>query len=126
MSDIAGCPNFSYSEFGCKCGMCKYTSGRDIYSLVPLLAQRLRDTFRRPIKVNSACRCEVHNVKVGGSAKSQHLPDQGFRAMDLNIKDGKERAVAIKIALEEGASVGINKDFLHFDFRAGAPIVFTY
>jgi len=126
MSDIPNVKNFSYSEFGCKCGQCAYKSGCDIYPMIPLLAQQIRDVLRRPLRVNSACRCDVHNVKIGSSLSSQHVAGQGFRAMDLDIKNSNERAIAIKIALSEGASVGVNKDFLHFDFRDNGPIVFTY
>lgn len=126
MSDIKNVKNFSYREFGCNCGSCKYQSGRDINPLVPMLAQRIRDSLQRPLKVNSACRCDVHNVKVGGSSKSQHLVDQGFRAVDLDIKNSHERMIAIKIAIDEGASIGINSKFLHFDFREGKQIIFTY
>ena len=126
MGDIPNCPNFSYREFSCPCRVCHYTSGKQIDQRIPLLAQKIRTALDRPLKVNSACRCNAHNSLINGSLNSQHLPKNGFRAVDLGIKIAYERHIAIKIALEEGASVGVHDSFLHFDFRDGEPIVFLY
>lgn len=126
MSDIPNVKNFSYSEFGCKCGICLYGSGKDIDPMLPLIAQEIRNALDRPLRINSACRCGPHNSAVGGSLNSQHLDKNGFKAMDLDIKYSWERAKAIEIALDRGASVGLNKDFLHIDVRDGKPVIFLY
>jgi Peptidase M15 len=118
--------NFNYDEFGCKCDCCIYITGKHIDHRVIELAQKIREELSRPLQVNSACRCLNHNDKVGGSLNSKHLPTNGFVAVDLGIMIGFERSKAIKIALDMGASVGVNPKFLHFDFRNGKPIVFLY
>ena len=125
-NSIPSVKNFTYSEFSCPCRICEYGSGRDIDPILPLIAQEIRNALDRPLKVNSACRCGPHNSTVGGSLNSQHLDKNGFKAMDLDIKHSWERAKAIEIALDRGASVGLNKDFLHIDVREGKPIIFLY
>jgi len=126
MSDISGVKNFNYKEFGCKCGKCLFTAGIDIFEKLPILAQEIRNELKRPLKVTSGCRCFLHNQKVGGSEFSQHLRENGFRAMDLDIKSSQERHIAMAIAIKHGASIGIHKDFMHFDFRENARIIFLY
>lgn len=61
--------NFSRSEFACNCG-CGYDK---IDERIVNRLQLVRDIARVPIKVNSACRCLIHNAKVGGENGSYHL-----------------------------------------------------
>ena len=127
MSEIKDVPNFKYKEFGCKCKGCKFVSGRHIDPRIPKLAQLIRNALGRPLKVNSACRCGPHNSLVNGSINSQHLEKNGFKAVDLDIRNSHERRIAVEIALEQRASIGLNKRFLHFDFRdENKPIIFLY
>ena len=118
--------NFNYSEFGCKCGECEFSSGKQMHSRTIELAQRIRDALNRPLSVNSGIRCQAYNEKIGGSLNSKHLPSNGCRAVDLGIKIAYERHLAMKIALQAGFSVGVNAHFLHFDAREGEPLVFLY
>ncbi len=57
--------NFKVSEFACKCG-CGFD---DIDQRVINMAQTIREALGVPVKVNSGCRCEKHNAKVGGVRK---------------------------------------------------------
>lgn len=61
--------HFDSKEFECKCG-CGYFVHCD--ELVIVL-EELREVYRQPITINSGCRCEEWNRKVGGEQKSQHL-----------------------------------------------------
>jgi uncharacterized protein YcbK (DUF882 family) len=60
--------NFSREEFACKCG-CGF-SVVDV-ELLDIL-ERVRVHFNSPVKINSACRCNEHNINVGGSIGSKH------------------------------------------------------
>lgn len=73
--------NFKVSEFACKCGCGK----DDIDQRVMNMAQTIRDALGVPVKVNSGCRCEKHNAKVGGVKGSKHT--KGFAA-DLSSSAG--------------------------------------
>ena len=73
--------NFKVSEFACKCGCGK----DDIDQRVMNMAQTIRDALGVPVKVNSGCRCEKHNAKVGGVKGSKHT--KGFVA-DLSSSAG--------------------------------------
>lgn len=60
--------NFTPKEIACKhCGEL-YLDPKSMDAL-----QELRDTWGKPIVINSAHRCSVHNAAVGGSENSQHL-----------------------------------------------------
>ena len=75
--------NFKVSEFACKCG-CGYDG---IDQKVINMAQTIRDALGVPVRVNSGCRCEAHNKKVGGRPKSKHLLG---KAADLSCSKGAE------------------------------------
>ena len=76
--------SFKWSELECKCG-CKtrYIEDEAIDKL-----QKLRDILQRPIIINSAARCPLHNVRVGGSPKSQHraTKQSPSTAFDISLK----------------------------------------
>ena len=72
--------HFNRKEFECKCG-CKF--GAVDVELLRLL-EEVREYFGKPVNITSACRCDSHNKKVGGSPKSQH---KQARAADIVIKD---------------------------------------
>ena len=73
--------NFKVSEFACKCGCGK----DDIDQRVMDMAQTIRDALGVPVKVNSGCRCEKHNAKVGGVKGSKHVLG---KAADLSCEKG--------------------------------------
>jgi uncharacterized protein YcbK (DUF882 family) len=79
MGDLS--ENFSRREFACKCG-CGY-DGINL-ALVEVL-QRLRNTMRQPIQVNSGCRCVNHNMSVGGVQPSEHMKGN---AADITCEAG--------------------------------------
>ena len=65
MGDIS--KNFSRSEFACKCG-CGFSTV-DVKLLEALEIVRAK---YGAVKINSACRCAVHNKNVGGAKGSKH------------------------------------------------------
>lgn len=67
--ELALSENFNLSEFECSCKECSET----LISMTHVVRlQKLRTDFGKPIKINSAYRCEIHNKAVGGVPGSQH------------------------------------------------------
>jgi len=116
-----GIRNFSFSEFTCPC------CGEIKISLeLVRKVQLLRDAFGRPIRINSAYRCQKHNETVGGSPTSSHL--KGL-ALDLAVSTSPDRFFFISKLLRLGIDrIGIGKDFLHFDLDEEKPkgVIWTY
>jgi uncharacterized protein YcbK (DUF882 family) len=111
--------NFDLKEFNCKCG-CKMPL--EVYENVIKLAgelQKLRTYLDRPIRINSAYRCESHNAKVG-SKTSQHLLG---KASDIVIESLKPAEVFIIIEdlIDMGemlqGGLGLYDTFVHYDIR---------
>ena len=108
--------NFKVSEFMCKCDCGK----ADIDQRVMNMAQVIRDELGVPVRVNSGCRCEKHNARVGGVKGSYHT--QGLAA-DLSCsKGGKALYQTIQRLWNEDKLPGlswckyyVNKDFVHID-----------
>lgn len=104
--------HFDRSEFACQCG-CGYDTAD--YELVGIL-ERLRSHWGQPIKINSGCRCEQHNKKIGGSPRSQHRLG---RAADIVVKGKNPHQVYRQ--LEEWYpnryGIGSYNTFTHVDTR---------
>ncbi len=66
MGDIS--KNFSRKEFACKCGCGFATVDTELLTLL----ETIRGYFKQAVRINSACRCELHNTAVGGSYGSKH------------------------------------------------------
>ena len=106
--------NFKVSEFACKCGCGK----SDIDQRVMNMAQVIRDALGVPVSVNSGCRCEKHNAKVGGVKGSKHT--KGLAA-DLSCSLGAVKMFdAVKKLHAEGKLPELDyciryKTFIHID-----------
>ena len=100
----------------------------------------LRDALNRPISLTSACRTTAHinwllERGYPASANSFHLIDNpkygtDTCAVDITIPDSAYRKDIIKLALEEGWTVGVAKTFVHIDRRSDytdlPQIVYVY
>ena len=123
---------FTFHELMCK--------GTGKMELAPGFANKLielRETWDKPMIVNSCCRSFVHNAKIGCNPKSLHVydtpfwPTGGTCAIDIAMKDSIQRAALVKLALEMGWWAGINETFVHLDRRidfgiADRPGIFLY
>lgn len=118
---------FSETELKCK------NSGKLI--LADGFAEKLLDLrlkWNQPMIINSACRSTEHNAIVGGASNSYHICDDergGCLAVDVRCHDGRSRIELVKLAIELGWSVGVNKAFIHLDMRSLLgiqPVLFTY
>jgi uncharacterized protein YcbK (DUF882 family) len=107
--------NFKRSEFACKCGC-----GADNIDvrLVEAL-QLVRDSYGRPMRVNSGVRCVAHNKHEGGEKNSYHLKGM---AADIHMPDLNERARFMEAVLSVPAIKGIGhyRTFVHLDIRPRA------
>lgn len=103
--------NFSKKEFACKCGC---GSDRIDMGLVRKL-QKVRNEIGLAVKVNSGCRCVLHNLAVGGSGDSSHL--RGLAA-DISCIDMK---LLLEKALGVFKRVGISGGYIHVDVDEKKP-----
>lgn len=108
--------NFNRSEFACKCG-CGFDK---IDPRVVNIAQAIRDYVNVSVRINSGCRCENHNAKVGGVKGSNHT--LGLAA-DLSCSLGAEALflAAVNLFAEDKIPELAycqwykGKDFVHVD-----------
>ena len=111
MGDLS--KNFNRAEFACKCGC-----GFDVVDTKLLeYVQAIRDHFKRPVTITSACRCDAHNKAVGGKPNSQHRLG---RAADLVIDGVAPRAVAEHADSLGCGGVGSYNTFTHIDSRTNS------
>ena len=105
--------NFSRSEFACQCGC-----GADqVTDELAIKLQLLRDLLGKPIKITSGVRCLGHNIDIGGSKNSSHIPkdDGKGRAVDIACDNSPFRKNVICCATEYFNRIGIHKKFIHLD-----------
>ena len=108
--------NFKRSEFACQCGC-----GADRISL-PLVykLQSVRDMYGKPIIINSGVRCVAHNIAVGGSENSEHIPDsEGIgEAADVSCTNSSDRYVLLPLLHNHFRRLGPKEKFIHCGVRA--------
>lgn len=106
--------DFSRHEFACKCGCGFNTVDAELITVL----QDIRDHFGKPITINSGCRCESYNKKVGGSPGSQHKLG---RAADIDVKDMPPESVQHYLEGKYSGLYGIGRynTFTHIDTRSG-------
>ena len=113
---------FKISEFECKCGCGK--NNMDHETLIMLDAAR--EYAKTSFVINSGCRCEDHNKKVGGSPTSSHL--KGL-AVDIRADNSVKRYKVVKGLLKAGFTrIGIGSNFVHADNdkKKDQEIIWTY
>lgn len=103
---------FKREEFACKCGCGFDTIDTETLAVV----EDVRIHFDSPVFINSACRCEEHNKKVGGKPKSQHVL---ARATDIDVKNVKPSEVQkfLKEQFPNKYGIGSYENFTHIDTR---------
>ncbi|NTZ40676.1 serine/threonine protein kinase [Enterobacter sp. JMULE2] len=104
--------HFSDSEFACHCG-CGFNS---ISTELVVVLEDVRSHFNSPVTINSGCRCEKHNAKVGGVPNSQHV--QGIAA-DIVVRGRTPALVADYLERKYPGTYGIGRysGFTHIDVR---------
>lgn len=107
--------NFKRSDFACNCGC-----GFDKIDLVLVAKlQKIVDHFNfvsENVKIDSGCRCEKHNIAVGGKQNSLHLVG---KAADIRFI-GIPAIMIFKFAdafIGNSGGVGNYPQFTHIDVR---------
>ena len=100
----------------------------------------LRELLDRPMAITSGCRTTAHIDSLlergyPASKNSFHLIDNpkygtDTCAVDVSVPDSEYRKELIKVALQEGWTVGVAKSFIHIDKRSDytelPQIVYVY
>ncbi len=113
-------PNFSTDELDCPCcAVC------EMHPEFMQKLQQLRELVKRPLRINSAFRCEKHNAEIGGVPNSRHLVGE---AVDISYGPlaSKDRRFLISMALDMFDGVGIGATFIHVDTRGGEKALWFY
>lgn len=119
MIDWKKIKHFKKEEFTCKCGC----GSNNISSTLVLMLEDSRELANVPFKINSACRCETHNKKIGGVKDSSHV--KGL-AVDISIPSDGARFAILSALLNVGfLRVLIYPTFIHvdLDFDKSNPII---
>ena len=111
--------NFTAEEFACK-----HTGEHGIQKHVVDKIQALRDMVGRPLTISSAYRSPTHPIEAKKSTPGTHA--QGL-AVDIKVSSGAERYELIQCGLLLGATgIGVNKTFIHLDWRKTTPVAWEY
>lgn len=116
--------NFSIAEFASR--DCKDQEARMCPDFMTKL-QELRDWVDHTMIISSGIRSPEHNRAVGGSKNSMHL-SRPCKACDVSIIDwtGHMKHRFLHNAFQHGfRGIGISKNFIHLDMRAGNTL-WTY
>jgi uncharacterized protein YcbK (DUF882 family) len=104
--------HFSEKELACHhCGV-----NGVVQELLDAL-ELLRAKLGKPIIVDDAYRCPVHNAAIGGVADSQHVLG---RAADIQVKGKTARElyqIGLLVPQIKGLGVNDQKQYLHVDVR---------
>lgn len=101
-------PHFSLEEISCPhCG----ESYVDPDSLDKL--EQLRNLLDKPLYLNSAYRCGIHNAQVGGAPLSWHRK----LAFDISLKNFDRRSLYLASKSVGFKGTGFGRTFLHVDNR---------
>lgn len=106
--------HFSFDELGCRhCGFFHFEDE----ALRKL--ERLRVAIGVPFRPTSACRCPIHNARVGGAPLSQHRADEFRAATAIDIPLVVPKRELIEVAEQVGfMGIGVGyATFVHVDNR---------
>lgn len=121
MIDWSKYPNFTRSEFECRCGCGLADMDPDFMERL----QQLRSRVAFPFTVTSGYRCPAYNASIGGA-----VPHPTGKAVDF-ATNGPQRFELMAEAAKFGfTGVGLAKTFIHLDTlgadEAPRPTSWTY
>jgi len=100
------------SDFACHCGCGFDAVDLELYQVL----KRVKRRFCETVTINSGCRCESYNKKVGGSLKSQHIMAKAADIVVFGI-DPSQVASYLEMAYTNKYGVGRYNTFTHIDVR---------
>ena len=102
--------NFTKVEMACPCCGEMY-----IVPQVMDMLQTTRHILGFPVYVNSAHRCRLHNIRVGGVPFSQHR----LIAIDISKRSGNPQLIYKALCKAGFTTFGFYNTFIHTDPRPG-------
>lgn len=104
---------FKRREFTCKCGCGFDTVDAELIAVL----DAVREHFAAPVLINSGCRCEEYNSKIGGAKGSQH---KFGRAADITVHGVTPGAVNAYLVgrFHDQYGIGNYQSFTHIDTRS--------
>ena len=109
---------FDVSEFDCQ-----ETGANSMDRDFLLAMDELRRRCGFPFHITSGYRAETHTIERAKMKPGVHT--EGIAA-DVRVRGGYQRAMVVKTAIELGfKGIGVNKDFVHVDFRPHL-VMWTY
>lgn len=116
---MASSKNFKESELTCSC--CG-ESGVQQWALDKL--QLIREEYNKGMTITSSYRCPNHPVEARKAKAGTHA--QGI-AFDVFVSNGAQRYELVSLAMKHGANgIGVDKNFIHIDFRDATRVVWVY
>jgi zinc D-Ala-D-Ala carboxypeptidase len=121
MADDWKYPNFSRSEFACRCGC----GADDIDLILVERLQAIRNALGESISIRSGCRCPKHNQAVGGVPESAHVCIPGVKkgkAADVDCPDSGFRYRFLRQAFKIFRRIEVpNGPWIHVDVDEDKP-----
>lgn len=106
--------HFSEKELACRhCGKNECTT-----ELVQALEAFRVEVGNKPVIVNDAYRCSVHNAEVGGVPDSQHVLGQAADIMVIGMTAAQLYNAAVIIPAIKGLGRDDHKNYIHVDVRS--------
>jgi hypothetical protein len=114
-------PHFRRSELTCQCGCGECNVSQKLLNTLEII----RGLMNQPLTLTSACRCEAHNIAVGGKGPehtSNTAKGKQCEAADILCQSDLMRYSLLKIAYHiDIRRIGISKDFIHIGISKGLP-----
>lgn len=109
MIDYSKFKHFKKEEFTCRCG-CGLNNMK--YQILKMLDEA-RELAQVPFKINCGCRCDKHNIEVGGVKDSSHK--EGL-AVDISSLNDRDRYMIVgSLVLVGFRRILIYDSFIHCD-----------
>lgn len=108
--------SFKSSEFECGCNKCETQYLEE--ELVQKL-QKVRDIYKKPIKITSGYRCPTHNKNIGGAKNSSHVSGMAADIQpNITTLDELDELYDICYTIFDNIGDGRNRGFIHVDTRS--------
>jgi len=112
--------HFNSKEFLCPCG-CGHDKIRQSHIDLLEEARRLADI---PFNINSGCRCESYNERIGGVDSSAHVA--GFASDIKATTSGSRHEILASLIAVGFTRIGMSKNFIHVDNDPTKPARVTW
>ncbi len=118
--------HFLPRELRCRCEHCKMQKPHGYTDAQLIKIEKLRLAIGRAYTPNSAYRCPQHPIEAA-KANPGEGPHTLYGAEDIPCHGAEQRGKVVSEALALGAKgIGIDKSYVHVDWRPGTLFVWNY